>query len=522
MNRSPQLPTSDHLLLGFLSQPYSAGVIQLPHLEATALHRWLRKLRTQWREEGRPLRLVLVADPWLDSDARLLTILNKAIRMTGFEWVGVLGEQTQLWSQIVGVEQVLDKPEFHAIGSAVFRRNASVALYNGRTQAVADLTRQFEEANISQTKAGEIALAVLENKAAGDNLFSALNVEVDLEAVEAIEKIAARPTPAPIEQTAEVMAATQTREGKVQVPKVQALERADRTVEAYAEVAEPAVDKIQAPAAEMGVVLKVAQEPADQQALQQEAAGAGQVVAEGSGVMEAEVSEAGLDGRSWVVPNAAVELGQIQVSQAPSQENPDKQNQETVAGQEQVGQNVAQPEPVEQESSQSDTVATGFDDSQTKDVIAQLTQGRNKVDIDLADAELEVVEGPNRAFVAPRRVSGIVRTGTLIEHEGDVIIEGSVHDGAEVRAGGDIHVYGRAGGRLFAGCGGNAAACLYINNFDAEIVGVDGAVRVFEEIPANWAGAAMKIQKDLLTGKLRFYPLARQTNNLRRAAVSQL
>lgn len=516
MNRSPQLPTSDHLLLGFLSQPYSAGVIQLPHLEATALHRWLRKLRTQWREEGRPLRLVLVADPWLDSDARLLTILNKAIRMTGFEWVGVLGEQAQLWSHIVGVEQVLDKPEFHAIGSAVFRRNASVALYNGRTQAVADLTRQFEEANISQTKAGEIALAVLENKAAGDNLFSALNVEVDLEAVETIEKIAAKPTLAPIEQTVEVMVATQTQEGKVQ-----ALERAERMVEAHTEVAEPAVDKVQAPAAEMGVVLKVAQEPADQQALQQEAADAGQAVAEDRCVMEAEESEAGLDGRSWAVPDAAVKLGQIQCSQAPSQENPDKQNQGTVSEQEQVGQNVAQPEPVEQESSQSDTVATGFDDSRTKDVIAQLTQWRNKVDIDLADAELEVVEGPNRAFVAPRRVSGIVRTGTLIEHEGDVIIEGSVHDGAEVRAGGDIHVYGRAGGRLFAGCGGNAAACLYINNFDAEIVGVDGAVRVFEEIPANWAGAAMKIQKDPLTGKLRFYPLARQTNNLRRVAVSQ-
>lgn len=520
MNKSPQSPTSDHLLLGFLPQPHSAGVIQLPHLEATALHGWLRKLRTQWREEGRPLRLVLVADPWLDSDARLLTILSKAIRMTGFEWVGVLGEQAQLWSQIVGVEQVLDKPEFHAIGSAVFHRNAAVALYNGKVQAVADLARQFEEASISQTKAGEMALAVLENKAAGDNLFAVLNVEANLEAVEAIEKVAAKPTPAPIEQTAEVMVAVQTQEGEVQ-PR----ERAGQTVETHTEVAEPAVAEVQTPAAEAGVAWEVAQELAGQQASQQEAAGAGQVVAEDSaedsGVMEAKASETELGERFWIVPDTAVELEQTQDGEAPGQENPDGQIQETVSEQERVGQDVAQPEPVEQESERNNVVATGFDDSQAKDVIAQLTQGRSKVNIDLAGAELEVVEKPNNAFVAPKRVSGIVRTGTLIEHDGDVVIEGSVHDGAEVRAGGDIHVYGRAGGRLFAGCGGNAVACLYINNFDAEIVGVDGAVRVFEEIPANWVSAAIKIQKDPLTGKLRFYPLAQQTNNLRRAAISQ-
>ena len=44
-----------------------------------------------------------------------------------------------------------------------------------------------------------------------------------------------------------------------------------------------------------------------------------------------------------------------------------------------------------------------------------------------------------------------VRSGIVIEHEGDIIVTSFVSDNAEIIATGNVHVYGEARGRLVAG-----------------------------------------------------------------------
>jgi septum site-determining protein MinC len=117
------------------------------------------------------------------------------------------------------------------------------------------------------------------------------------------------------------------------------------------------------------------------------------------------------------------------------------------------------------------------------------------------------------------RVSGIVRTGSVIEHDGCVIIEGTVHSGAEIRATGDIHVYGLSGGRLFAGCHGNRDACLYLHRFDAELVSIASRGRVFEEVLPRWQSAPTKISLDPVSNVLRFEALTTPGANHKRAKL---
>ncbi|WP_298960448.1 septum site-determining protein MinC [uncultured Methylobacterium sp.] len=71
-----------------------------------------------------------------------------------------------------------------------------------------------------------------------------------------------------------------------------------------------------------------------------------------------------------------------------------------------------------------------------------------------------------------------VRSGQCIYHpEGDVTVMGSVASGAEILAGGSIHVYGTLRGRAIAGAGGNPRARIYCRRFQPELLGIDGLFR---------------------------------------------
>ena len=98
--------------------------------------------------------------------------------------------------------------------------------------------------------------------------------------------------------------------------------------------------------------------------------------------------------------------------------------------------------------------------------------------------------------IKPQRIQGRVRSGQVITHAGDVIIEGSVHAGGEIVASGDIHVYGNAGGRLLAGVTGDTHACIYVQHFDAEMICIAGKYHIFEDIDPSWVGKSIKISLD--------------------------
>src|SRR5215207_2503066 len=76
-----------------------------------------------------------------------------------------------------------------------------------------------------------------------------------------------------------------------------------------------------------------------------------------------------------------------------------------------------------------------------------------------------------------------VRSGqSVVFTEGDVTVLGSVGSGAEIVAGGSIHIYGALRGRAMAGVNGNSAARIFCQRIEAELLAIDGYYQTAEDI----------------------------------------
>jgi septum site-determining protein MinC len=79
-----------------------------------------------------------------------------------------------------------------------------------------------------------------------------------------------------------------------------------------------------------------------------------------------------------------------------------------------------------------------------------------------------------------------VRSGQMVTFaEGDVTVLGSVSSGAEIVAGGSIHIYGTLRGRALAGINGNSSARIYCQKIEAELIAIDGYYQTAEELDAE-------------------------------------
>ena len=79
-----------------------------------------------------------------------------------------------------------------------------------------------------------------------------------------------------------------------------------------------------------------------------------------------------------------------------------------------------------------------------------------------------------------------VRSGqSIVFMEGDVTVLGSVSSGAEIVAGGSIHVYGTLRGRAMAGVNGNSNARIYCQRIEAELLAIDGYYQTADELDAS-------------------------------------
>ncbi|MFO1104233.1 MAG: septum site-determining protein MinC [Methylocystis sp.] len=79
-----------------------------------------------------------------------------------------------------------------------------------------------------------------------------------------------------------------------------------------------------------------------------------------------------------------------------------------------------------------------------------------------------------------------VRSGQSIYYpEGDVTVIGSVASGAEIMAGGSVHIYGTLRGRAMAGAYGEKRARIFCRRLEAELLSVCGVYLTAEEISAN-------------------------------------
>lgn len=104
-------------------------------------------------------------------------------------------------------------------------------------------------------------------------------------------------------------------------------------------------------------------------------------------------------------------------------------------------------------------------------------------------------ERPARTARGALIVDRPVRSGQSIFHpEGDVTVLGAVSSGAEVIAGGSVHVYGTLRGRALAGATGNPDALVFCRKFEAELVSIDGNYMTAEQSPAEMIGKPVQIR----------------------------
>jgi len=85
-----------------------------------------------------------------------------------------------------------------------------------------------------------------------------------------------------------------------------------------------------------------------------------------------------------------------------------------------------------------------------------------------------------------------VRSGqSVVFEKGDVTIVGSVASGAEVIAGGSVHIYGTLRGRAIAGLAGNGRARIFCRRLEAELLAIDGVYRTADDMNADLRGRAV-------------------------------
>ena len=108
----------------------------------------------------------------------------------------------------------------------------------------------------------------------------------------------------------------------------------------------------------------------------------------------------------------------------------------------------------------------------------------------LGGAKIEVRE-PTK--FAPLIVNSPVRSGQSISNpDGDVTVIGSVASGAEVIAGGSVHIYGTLRGRAMAGAHGETHARIFCRRLEAELLAVCGFYITADEIEANVRSQAVQ------------------------------
>lgn len=112
-----------------------------------------------------------------------------------------------------------------------------------------------------------------------------------------------------------------------------------------------------------------------------------------------------------------------------------------------------------------------------------LTAGRPVAEPPASEAQVQKApESAQRSMV----IDTNVRSGqSVFFPDGDVVVLGSVSSGAEVVAGGSVHVYGTLRGRVMAGASGNGRARIFCRRIEAELVAIDGYYRTAVSLDAQ-------------------------------------
>jgi septum site-determining protein MinC len=87
-----------------------------------------------------------------------------------------------------------------------------------------------------------------------------------------------------------------------------------------------------------------------------------------------------------------------------------------------------------------------------------------------------------------------IRSGqSVVFPHGEVTVLGSVASGAEIVAGGSIHVYGTLRGRAMAGSMGDSRARIFCIRNEAELLAIDGYYQTAENMDASLRGRPVQV-----------------------------
>jgi len=125
----------------------------------------------------------------------------------------------------------------------------------------------------------------------------------------------------------------------------------------------------------------------------------------------------------------------------------------------------------------------------TPDLPPLLSGGRDCALMPVTTKPAVVEEKPKVAAPGSLLLENPVRSGqSVVFADGDVTVLGSVGSGAEIVAGGSIHIYGALLGRAMAGVNGNANARIFCNKIEAELLAIDGFYQTAEDIDLTLRG----------------------------------
>jgi septum site-determining protein MinC len=114
-----------------------------------------------------------------------------------------------------------------------------------------------------------------------------------------------------------------------------------------------------------------------------------------------------------------------------------------------------------------------------------LRGGRGAQDVELPEPAAAAAPdtAPKKPQPASLMIDNPVRSGqSVVFIDGDVTILGSVGSGAEIIAGGSIHIYGTLRGLAMAGAAGNARARIFCHRFEGELLAIGSHYKTADEI----------------------------------------
>jgi septum site-determining protein MinC len=108
---------------------------------------------------------------------------------------------------------------------------------------------------------------------------------------------------------------------------------------------------------------------------------------------------------------------------------------------------------------------------------------RGTQDIEPIEVAPAAAAAPQKQEAASLMIDTPVRSGqSVVFIDGDVTVLGSVGSGAEIIAGGSIHIYGTLRGLAMAGAAGNARARIFCHRFEGELLAIGAHYKSADEI----------------------------------------